>query len=68
MVSCNKGTESFAQFHSDEAKFQLFILLILSDRAEVKGVCPATTVLSGHKLALFAGTVLSAVASGPLYP
>lgn len=47
-------------------KFQLFIVVVLTDRAEVKGGCPAPTVVSGQKVALLTGTVLSAVAPGPL--
>lgn len=68
MVSDNKSRESFAQFHRNAVKFQLLIVAVLTDRADVKGDCPVTIVLSGQKVALLPGTVLLAVAPGPLPP
>lgn len=59
------SNESFPQFRNAE-KFQIFIVVVLTDRVEVKGDCLATTVLSGQKVALLAGTALFAVAPGPL--
>lgn len=60
------SNESFPQFHRNAEKFQIFIVVVLTDRVEVKGDCLTTTVLSGQKVALLAGTALFAVAPGPL--
>lgn len=60
------SNESFPQFHRNAEKFQIFIVVVLTDRVEVKGDRLATTVLSGQKVALLAGTALFAVAPGPL--
>lgn len=57
--------KNFAQFQRNAVKFQLFIVVVLTDRAEVKGGSPAAAVLSGQRVALLAGTVLVAVALGP---
>lgn len=68
MVSDNKDRESFAEFNRNAMKFQLFIVVVLTDRAEVRGGCPMTAVLSGHKVALLTGTVLLSVAPGATSP
>ncbi len=67
-IGSDKAEKALHCFIRNAVKFQLLIVVVLTDRAEVRGGCPATAVLSGQKVALLAGTVLSAVAPGPLLP
>lgn len=64
-----KTKKALAQFYGNAVKFlKLFTAAALTDRAEVKGECPATTVVSGQKIALLHGTALLALAPRPLLP
>lgn len=63
-----KTKTAFAQFYGNAVKFQLFTAVAVTDRAEVKGDCLATTVVLGQKIALLDGTALLALAPGPLLP